>query len=86
MEKNLLDDSVEYEFFLIKIETPKRPRGHLNRFPDFLDPQVNAIFIQETYEKYKSQLGDLFGSKLTGFSLIAMLDVPVIIHGPGILI
>jgi hypothetical protein len=65
--KTLLDDSIKYDFLITKVEKPARPQGHLHRFPDFLDPQVNAVFIRETYEKYKSQLGDLFGSKLTGF-------------------
>lgn len=54
-------------FYVVRVKKPDRPDGHLHRFPDFLDPQVNAVFIRETYEKYKSQLGDLFGSKLTGF-------------------
>ncbi|MHB0946224.1 MAG: glycosyl hydrolase [Sedimentisphaerales bacterium] len=65
--KTLLDNSVEYDFWVTKVEKPARPRGHLHRFPDFLDPQVSAVFIRETYEKYKFNLGDLFGGKLTGF-------------------
>jgi len=54
-------------FYVVRVQKPDRPEGHLNRFPSFLDPQVNAVFIREVHEKYKEFLGDLFGAKLTGF-------------------
>lgn len=59
--------SGEYEYIITSAERVNGDEEHLNRFPCFLDPDVNDIFIAEAYEKYKLNLGDLFGNGLTGF-------------------